>query len=51
MRAWVERGAVGQLYAHAGVAARLPESESQVAEGTLAPEDAADRVLALFREE
>ena len=51
MRASVERGAVGQLYAHAGVAARLPEIESQVAEGTLAPEDAADRVLALFREE
>ena len=50
MRASVERGAVEQLYAHAAVAARLPELESQVAEGTLAPEDAADQVLALFRE-
>jgi LAO/AO transport system kinase len=50
MRASVERGAVEQLYAHPAVEARLPELESQVAEGTLPPEDAADQVLALFRE-
>ncbi len=50
MRASVEHGIVEQLYAHAAVAAQLPELESQVAEGTLAPEDAADQVLALFRE-
>ncbi|MHA1528117.1 MAG: methylmalonyl Co-A mutase-associated GTPase MeaB [Alphaproteobacteria bacterium] len=50
MRASVEHGAIEQLYAHAAVAARLAALESQVAEGTLAPEDAADEVLALFRE-
>ena len=49
MRASVERGAVEQFYAHAAVAARLPELESQVADGTMAPEEAADQVLALFR--
>ncbi len=50
MRASVERGVVEQLYADAAVAARLAALESQVAEGTLPPEDAADQVLALFRE-
>ncbi len=50
MRASVEHGAVEQLYAHPAVAARLPELETQVANGTLPPEDAADQVLALFRE-
>ncbi len=50
MRASVEHGAVEQLYAHPAVAARLPELEAQVANGTLSPEDAADQVLALFRE-
>ena len=49
MRASVERGAVEQLYAHAGVAAQLPALKAQVADGTLPPEDAADQVLALFR--
>jgi LAO/AO transport system kinase len=51
MRASVEHGVVEQLHAHAAVAARLPELESQVTEGTLTPEDAADQVLALFRED
>ena len=50
MRASVEHGVVEQLNAHPVVAARLPELESQVAAGTLPPEDAADQVLALFRE-
>jgi len=50
MRASVKHGAVGQLYADEAVAALLPDLESQVAAGTLAPEDAADQVLALFRE-
>ncbi len=49
MRASVERGAVAQLYAHAAVVARLPELETQVADGTMAPEEAADQVLALIR--
>jgi len=38
------------LYAHPAVAARLTELEAQVAEGTLPPEDAADQLLALFRD-
>ena len=50
MRASIERGAVAQLYAHDAVAARLPAIEAQVADGALAPEDAADQVLALFRD-
>jgi LAO/AO transport system kinase len=49
MRSSVERGAIEQLYAHPKVAARLPELKTRVAEGELAPEDAADQVLALFR--
>jgi LAO/AO transport system kinase len=50
MRASVERGAVEQLYAHREVAAQLPALEAQVADGSLPPEDAADQILALFRE-
>jgi LAO/AO transport system kinase len=50
MRMAVERGVIEQLYAHAGIAARLPELEAQVAAGALTPEDAADQVLALFRD-
>jgi len=50
MRAAAEHGAVEMLYAHPAVAARLTELEAQVAEGTLPPEDAADQLLALFRD-
>jgi LAO/AO transport system kinase len=50
MRTAVEHGAIEQLYAHPAVAARLPDLEKQVADGTLPPEDAADQVLALFRQ-
>ena len=50
MRSSVERGAIEQLYTHQKVAARMPELETRVAEGELAPEDAADQVLALFRD-
>ena len=39
------------LYAHPAVAARQKELETQVAEGTLPPEDAADLLLTLFRGE
>jgi LAO/AO transport system kinase len=50
MRASVEHGAVDQFYAKPAIAARLPQLEAQVADGGLAPEDAADQLLALFRE-
>ncbi|HSF96216.1 MAG TPA: methylmalonyl Co-A mutase-associated GTPase MeaB [Thermohalobaculum sp.] len=49
MRSAVEHGVVAMLYAHPAVAALLPELEAQVASGEVAPEDAADRVLALFK--
>ena len=50
MRTAIEHGAVEQLYAHPAVAARLSDLESQAADGTLPPEEAADQVLSLFRE-
>jgi LAO/AO transport system kinase len=50
MRSAVERGAIEHLYAHPKVAARLPELEAQTADGSLSPEEAADQVLALFRD-
>jgi len=50
MRASAEHGAVDQLYAHPEIVARFPRLEAQVADGSLAPEDAADQLLALFRE-
>jgi LAO/AO transport system kinase len=50
MRASVEHGAVDQFYAQPAIAARLPQLEAQVADGKLAPEDAADQLLAMFRE-
>jgi LAO/AO transport system kinase len=49
MRTAVEHGAIEQLYAHPAVAARLPDLEKQVTDGTLPPEDAAEQLLALFR--
>jgi LAO/AO transport system kinase len=49
MRAAVERGVVEQFHAQPQVAAQLPSLEAQVADGSLPPEDAAERLLALFR--
>jgi len=51
MRSAAEHGAVEMFYAQPAVAAELKALEQRVAEGTLPPEDAADRLLALFRQE
>ena len=49
MRRSLERGAAGALYAHPAVSERLPALEAEVAEGSRAPEEAAEELLALFR--
>jgi LAO/AO transport system kinase len=50
MRNAIEHGVVEQFHAHPAIAARLPELEARVADGTLPPEDAADQVLEMFRD-
>jgi len=49
MRSAAEHGAVEMLYAHPGVAVERAALEAEVASGSLPPEEAADRLLALFR--
>ncbi|MEL6478816.1 MAG: methylmalonyl Co-A mutase-associated GTPase MeaB [Pseudomonadota bacterium] len=49
LRRALERGAVEALYAHPAVAAALPEIDRAVAQQSLAPEQAADHLLNLFR--
>ena len=48
MRNAIEQGAVAMLYSDQAVAGALPKIEAQVAEGKLAPEEAAEQVLALL---
>ena len=48
MRTALEQGAIARLYRNRAVAAALPGLEAEVAEGRLAPEEAADRLLALL---
>ncbi len=44
----LEHGVIEALHAHPAVAARLPALERDVASGAMAPEDAAELLLALF---
>jgi LAO/AO transport system kinase len=48
MKSAAERGVVEWLYTHPAVKAKRPDLEAKVVDGTLAPEEAAERLLELF---